>query len=441
MRYIDITGNKYGRLTVLHRTDDAITKSGYKKIMYTCQCECGKQKNIASAALKSGATKSCGCLNQDSNRKLRNDLTGRRFNSIVVLYRTENKHSSIYYHCRCDCGNELDISYSNLVNGKRYSCGCEKGKRISDKNRKNLIGKKFGQLTVIEDINKIGNGRYYKCECDCGNIIVVSSNSLTTHNTRSCGCFRNDHTKQWSFKDLTGKRFGELTVIELYDKTKNGIRWKCRCDCGNEVIIHTTSLNSKKHHACSECQGKRMRLDITGQQFGDLTVIKQADSVLISGRKETTWLCVCKCGNEVIKTTNALCFGHVVSCGCNSKPHGEILTEQYLKEKGFRFETQKSFDELRVKYGNLSYDFYIEDRKILIEYQGRQHYMPVKKFGGEQSFELQKDRDKRKKIFAASYGYTLIEIPYTIKSKKAIYQYLDDALGTNGNYKQLEKTS
>jgi hypothetical protein len=41
-----------------------------------------------------------------------------------------------------------------------------------------------------------------------------------------------------NFIDLTGKRFGRLTVVGIYDRTPNGcIRWRCRCDCGNEIPV------------------------------------------------------------------------------------------------------------------------------------------------------------------------------------------------------------
>lgn len=58
-----------------------------------------------------------------------------------------------------------------------------------------MIGKKFGRLTVIEDTGRRDkyNYRVYKCKCDCGNIIYVNSNKLKSGNTKSCGCLK---TKQ-----------------------------------------------------------------------------------------------------------------------------------------------------------------------------------------------------------------------------------------------------
>lgn len=59
------------------------------------------------------------------------------------------------------------------------------GKEVKD-----LIGRKFGRLTVISCKGKANNGKYqWECICDCGKIVTVKGNSLTTGHTKSCGCF------------------------------------------------------------------------------------------------------------------------------------------------------------------------------------------------------------------------------------------------------------
>ena len=61
---------------------------------------------------------------------------------------------------------------------------------------KNLIGQKFGRLTVIERAENKGKYTAWKCRCDCGNEVIVSSNSLGRKKnfTRSCGCLKTGHT-------------------------------------------------------------------------------------------------------------------------------------------------------------------------------------------------------------------------------------------------------
>lgn len=63
-------------------------------------------------------------------------------------------------------------------------------------------------------------------------------------------------------------------------------------------------------------------IDLVGQRFGRLTVSERIGS---SKRRETVWLCICDCGNRTTKTTNKLRSGHVKSCGCLRRKHGQKL--------------------------------------------------------------------------------------------------------------------
>jgi hypothetical protein len=64
-----------------------------------------------------------------------------------------------------------------------------KGQFVKGENINNLIGKRFGKLTVIEMIPKTTRKTYWKCMCDCGNEKIVRSDSLTSGRTQSCGCY------------------------------------------------------------------------------------------------------------------------------------------------------------------------------------------------------------------------------------------------------------
>ena len=123
----DLSGQKFGRWTVLNKTDKR-TKN--RTIIWHCKCDCGKEKDVDAYTLRSGQSKSCGCLNQEkiieSKNKNRINLTGKRFGKLVALYPIYNelkgKHTK--WHCKCDCGNECDVDMGNLRSGKSKSCGC-----------------------------------------------------------------------------------------------------------------------------------------------------------------------------------------------------------------------------------------------------------------------------------------------------------------------------
>ena len=56
----------------------------------------------------------------------------------------------------------------------------------------------------------------------------------------------------------------------------------------------------------------RKKLELTGQRYGRLVVLRQAENI----GKRTAWLCRCDCGNEVVVRTDRLRSGHTTSCGC-----------------------------------------------------------------------------------------------------------------------------
>jgi hypothetical protein len=69
--------------------------------------------------------------------------------------------------------------------------------------RVNLLGQRFGRLTVIDSGGKHENGAYqWKCRCDCGTVKVIIGSALTTKGTKSCGCYqlelRRAYTKRYS---------------------------------------------------------------------------------------------------------------------------------------------------------------------------------------------------------------------------------------------------
>ena len=163
----------------------------------------------------------------------------------------------------------------------------------------NLTGRKFGKLTVIEQTKSRKPGRpMWLCQCDCGNVAVVSSTGLMKHNgTKSCGCLR--HKPSPTLIDLRGKTFGKLTVLQR-DLTSGSskAKWICRCECGNTISVYSDSLRAGKTRSCG-CAQHELKHDLTGMQFGHLKVIGPVKNERIKGN-ETRWECLCEnCGRTV----------------------------------------------------------------------------------------------------------------------------------------------
>lgn len=122
------------------------------------------------------------------------------------------------------------------------------------KAKKNLTGQIFGRWKVIcqaeDHISTSGRHEIaWLCECMCENHTrkIVLHRSLIYELSKSCGCLQKEKVHNIFFNDLTGQKFGRLTVVERVDDliTENGnrfTRWKCNCDCGNECVVLAISL-------------------------------------------------------------------------------------------------------------------------------------------------------------------------------------------------------
>ena len=121
-RIVNETGNKYGKLTVLHR---APKPESYKSkgAWWACQCECGNTKDVKGAQLRKGEILSCGCYNP----RLK-DETGNVYGMLTVLEldREHKPRGYGFWLCQCECGNQKVISGSHLRQGQSRSCGCYK---------------------------------------------------------------------------------------------------------------------------------------------------------------------------------------------------------------------------------------------------------------------------------------------------------------------------
>lgn len=192
--FIDLKGQIFGRLKVIERGPDYISPSGEKRVQWKCQCDCGNICYVLAKQLRNGKAQSCGCLRKEKtierNKNTANNLTGQKFGKLTALYPTDkrSKQKYIIWHCKCDCGNECDVISNNLIKGQTKSCGC----LIKEKNAekiKDLTNQRFGKLVALSPTDRrSGTSVIWKCQCDCGNICYVASNSLSRGDVQSCGC-------------------------------------------------------------------------------------------------------------------------------------------------------------------------------------------------------------------------------------------------------------
>lgn len=181
------------------------------------------------------------------------DLVGKKFGRLTVIKDTGERPSrNVVYECQCDCGNTKKVYGSNLKSGKSKSCGCLKGAA------KDLVGQTFGKLKVIKELAERKNThKVWLCECSCGRKHKATTNCLNRGKVRTCGCSITP--------DISGKRFGRLVVTGETREVVNGSRtWRCKCDCGEEVVTTRTALNIKQKSSCG-CLARELR-----ENFGAL---------------------------------------------------------------------------------------------------------------------------------------------------------------------------
>lgn len=117
--------------------------------------------------------------------------------------------------------------------------------------------------------------------------------------------------KRSRFINRTGMEYGNLTVLEEGPKVASGASWLCRCSCGNTLYVSASNL-VKGQKRCSDCGLSHARIDLNGRVFGRLTILKFSHTNLT----HPYWLCRCTCGNETTVLSSSLIKGNTQSCGC-----------------------------------------------------------------------------------------------------------------------------
>lgn len=242
-----------------------------------------------------------------------NDIIGKKFNKLTVISinRYDKKY---YYNCKCDCGNNHVASRANLLSGEVKSCGCLGGKALE--NVDDIVGNRYGMLTVLSYAYRDKGMHWYYCQCDCGNIKISSRSHLICNHDISCGC----SGKVTNPEDIIGKKFNMLTVIFIdhYDKKQKQYIYRCRCDCGNETTARRSVLLNGERKSCGCLRNYNDNIDlnnIIGERFGKLVVL----SYDRYEKGEHHYKCQCDCGNITTPTRGNLFSGNTKSCGCIGK--------------------------------------------------------------------------------------------------------------------------
>lgn len=128
--------------------------------------------------------------------------------------------------------------------------------------RYDLVGRKFGRLTVISKGDVVKQKTTWHCRCKCGNDVVTTTGRLNAGLVQSCGCMRKDNATKLGkarFIDLTGQKIERLTVIRLIKKAKTYTLWEYQCECGNRTKVRGNDLRTGNTRSCGCLNVEAMR--------------------------------------------------------------------------------------------------------------------------------------------------------------------------------------
>lgn len=183
----DITGMRSGKLVALEPTDEKRNGS----IVWKCQCDCGKIVYQPAFKITGGVVKSCGCSRGE--KRIKDLTGQRFGHLVALERLPEKYGNSYLWRCQCDCGNIVNVSASALISGNKNSCGCLRTERARDRINDITGKKFGRLTALEPTDKRIDGSVVWKCQCDCGQEIEVSCNNLVQGSVQSCGCLRTEN--------------------------------------------------------------------------------------------------------------------------------------------------------------------------------------------------------------------------------------------------------
>lgn len=244
------------------------------------------------------------------------------------------------------------------------------------------------------------------------------NNLLYNENTRLCSeCYDNPNKVDTEhvvnkFKEFHGDKYdySKMNYITLQTKI--------------EIIcpVHGSFFQTPNNHytlGCVKCRGLQLtneeRINKLKEIHGDIYDYSKT----VSSKNSDMIIVICPTHGEFTQRYS----DHLAENGCQkcSESKGERAIREYLELNNVEYIQEHRVVISRNK--RFIYDFYIPSENIMIEYDGIQHFKPIKFFGGVKAFKRGKYRDLMKDLYCDYHNLNLIRIPYFYSSN--LNEYLD----------------
>lgn len=286
---------------------------------------------------------------------------------------------------------------------------------------KHLIGKKINKLTILDIvIYENRQHTYALTKCDCGTIKEVRLSYVINNKVVDCGCGHQNRLKERiinKYRHLINTKINGWTILDIIPSNDKSSRTyaMCRCQCGTVKNVKLSDITNERSKDCGcgrkEKMSEMLTKNLVGQRFGKLIVTEMLEERNKNGR--IVYKCKCDCGNEVEVLGNSLTTYHTLSCGCLVS-YWNTYIQQFLEENKIEHKP-----EYIVYIGDnyYRYDFYLPQYNLFIEYDGQQHYEPVRFHGNNiednmNEFKKVQEHDKIKNQYCEENNINLLRIPY-----------------------------
>lgn len=316
----------------------------------------------------------------------------------------EGSIKPIRYRCR-KCGRVYTQSRAENFSRNLKKCVCE-----TIEEHLQQLKKIHPNIEILSEFQKTTD--HVKCKCNkCG---YIWNTSTIAHLKTSKGCPNCSGVAKKSqeyYQELINKKFPNLKIINFRKQDNFDIQ----CTLCNHIHKNTSIDTILKSKGCINCQS----IFRTPERFVE-EMQKINPNIEILGKFTQTKNPIkvkCKICNRVWEPlAKNLIKG--LRCTCETRTKGEILIWNILNKYNINFLFQKEISDKIFSQPFLLIDFYLPDYNLFIEYNGKQHYVPIEYFGGEIQFNKQQTRDEELREYCRLNNIKLLELKYDLSPEE-----------------------